>query len=220
MQPEIIWSDLLIETGTRDPLALWRVGDRLISELLPAFTTVVGQRPARYFNMYCWILREAGKACDSQTSDEVFWGNFSELEGIFLVAIGLHSPHAYSHFGGQIGTDHAGRLISHGRASGAIDFTALRRRRIANGWEPNYKNAMATFHLTESDPAAPGDRKLTERGEELAEAYDKSISDSLFFRNHRGERQLSLSILENLSSVACPCLLHAPDSPALASPGV
>ena len=35
------WSDLLIEKGTRDPLGLWRVGDRMISELLGPFTTVV-----------------------------------------------------------------------------------------------------------------------------------------------------------------------------------
>jgi hypothetical protein len=58
MQINIEYSDLLIERGRRDPLGLWRVGDRLAGELLPPFNTVVSQRPARYFSMYSWMIQE------------------------------------------------------------------------------------------------------------------------------------------------------------------
>ena len=56
MTYEIGWNDLLIEKGTLDPLALWRVGDRMNADLLGPFTTVVKNRPARYLSMYCWII--------------------------------------------------------------------------------------------------------------------------------------------------------------------
>lgn len=108
MKINVEWSELLIEKGKLDPLGLWRVGDRLIGELLSPFTTVVQQRPARYFSMYCWILAEAGRGLSEKAKPEEFWGRFFVLEGIFLCATQLHDPHAYAGFGGRIGSEHAG----------------------------------------------------------------------------------------------------------------
>lgn len=213
--PTVFWSDLLIEKGKLDPLALWRVGDRLIAELLPSFTTVVGQRPARFFAMYCWILREASNGCEPDSNPEVFWGNFWEIEGIFLTAIQFHKPHTYEHFKGLIGSEKAGILADQIRETGTLDFSELRRENFVNGWDVNYKNPMSHFLLTEIDPAVPGGLRLTSKGKLLADAYELTISSSSFCQSHRDVRDLSVSVLENLAHVSCPCLAHQPSTGGL-----
>lgn len=96
---KVVWSDLLIDKGKLDPLGVWRVGDRMIADLLAPFTTVVAQRPARYFSMYCWALDHLSK--QPIATKKEFWERFFVLEGVLLCAIQLHSPHSYDHFGGR-----------------------------------------------------------------------------------------------------------------------
>lgn len=114
MKMKVGWSDLLIEKGTRDPLGLWRVGDRMIGDLLGPFTTVVTNRPARYFSMYCWIFSQLEKNSTITTPEE-FWKRFYRLEFLLVCAIALHEDHDYEGFGGQIGVDTANSLIEKSR---------------------------------------------------------------------------------------------------------
>ena len=211
MQINIEYSELLIERGTRDPLGVWRVGDRIAGELLPPFNTVVSQRPARYFSMYSWIIKETAKQC-VDASEKLFWQLFFELEAIFLIAMQFHTPHNYSDISGNIGSEDCGAIINSPKNKDTIDFT---KRKIKNGWEANYNNSMREFGLFDNDYGINWKFKLTTKGENLAKLYEESIADSQFITQHRKERILSIDILKDLSNYSCPCLIHKPQNDLL-----
>lgn len=205
MDIKLEFSDLLIEQGKLDPLALWRVGDRLITELLPPMTTVVIYRPARYINMYCWILSFLNN--QDFKNDKKFWKRFFELESIFLCAIQLHSQHKYSDFLGQIGSMSAAEIIYDKKDGDKIDFTGVK---IKNGWEVNYKNPMQQFKTASIDFGFISRLKTTEIGDILAQAYENSISKTDFYKNYRKLQEIPFSVLKQLSEYSCPCLLYDP----------
>lgn len=210
MKHEIKWSNLIIEKGVFDPLGLWRVGDRIIGNLLSPFTTVVTHRPARYFSMYCWMLHFLNNKKFNDTNS--FWKQFYSLESLFLCAIRVHENHKYKHFQGQIGTGTAKKNISKIK-KGLNKIGKLEKTN--NGWESNYKNAMRDFFLIETDFGLTSKIKLTKRGIVLAEAYQKSIRQTQFYRCYDGD-ELSYEMVEDLAKYSCPCLLYNPDNEMLA----
>ena len=204
MSVKVVWSDLLIDKGKLDPLGVWRVGDRLIGDLLAPFTTVVAQRPARLFSMYCWIFDHLSRQRVNDRRD--FWERFYILEGALLCASQLHSQHSYEHFGGRIGSEHAAELLAKS-AGGVVDLSGLRRGGIRNGWDVNYKNPMMEFYLTEVDFGVDAGIKLTDRGRKLAIDYSRAIRDTEFYRSHRNASRIPQNALAELSGSSCPCLL-------------
>jgi len=202
MKHEINWSNLIIEKGVFDPLGLWRVGDRLIGQLLSPFTTVVTHRPARYFSMYCWILYFLNKK--TFNNDKSFWKWFYNFESVFLCAIRIHEPHNYKHFQGQIGTGTAKTNVAR-IEKGSMQIGKLEKSN--NGWETNYKNAMYDFFLIETDFGITSKVKLTKRGEALAKSYQKSIEESEFYKNINDEN-IDYAVVKDLSKYSCPCLLY------------
>ena len=131
---EIGWSDLLIEKGTLYPLALWRVGDRMVTDLLGPFTTVVTNRPARYLSMYCWIIDFLNRQ-QSIKDKKGYWKRFFELEAFLLCAVQLHKQHSYEHFAGQIGSELALKLINKAHKGKGVKSTLVSCWR--NGVRPN-----------------------------------------------------------------------------------
>lgn len=216
MKIDVDWSEFIVEIGKIDPLGLWKVGDRLIAELLPALSTVVQQRPARYFSMYCWLLDEAGRDLQPDTASVVFWKRFYVLEGISLCAIQSHT-HTYQGFGGCIGTDHAQRLITSHDKAGNVNFSSLSKNRIRNGWEVNYKNSMLAFGLIQIDHGVTSGLRLTEAGQALSKVYKQTIRYTQFYTGLRQETSLPLAVIQNLGTKACPCLLHNADTPELSA---
>ncbi|MFZ2654191.1 MAG: hypothetical protein WAX69_04700 [Victivallales bacterium] len=209
MEIEVQYNKLLIEQGKLDPLGIWRVGDRLIGELLPPFTTVVGQRPARYFSMYCWILDQTIEKFAKDKQPLTFWRYFFELEAIFLCAIQLHKSHNYPDFHGMIGVEHAWRLINSHKDGQPYKFAKVK---INNGWEVNYKNPMFSFDLVKNDYGIAGKINLTDKGKSLSDVYRKSISSTNYYAKYRGESEIPEKVLEELSGKCCPCLIHSPDT--------
>ncbi len=204
MKIELNWSELLIEKGRLDPLGIWRVGDRLISELLPPMTTVVTNRPARYVNMYCFIFFYLnGKNFKEKKQ---FWGRFYEMESIFLCSIQKHIPHCYEKFAGQIGSEAANEIIDSQKGS-LINFDGVK---IRNGWEANYKNPMAQFELIEPDFGVISGIRLTDRGEKLAFAYEVSIENTEFYQTYLSSTEIPVKTIEALSNYSCPCNFYEP----------
>jgi len=201
METKVLWNDLLIEEGKLDPLALWRVGDRLIGDLLSPFTTVVGHRPARYFSMYSWIIYHLNK--QKFNNRQLFWRRFYELEAVLLCAIQLHEKHNYEYFMGQIGSESAKKIIENVKREnielGEID-------KIKNGWEPNYKQPMYSFQLLETDYGMVSGMKVTERGEQIALAYKNSIKSSTFYKDYLDKTSIPLDMIRELVTkyVICP----------------
>jgi hypothetical protein len=209
MKIELHWSELLIEKGRLDPLGIWRVGDRLIAELLPPMTTVVTNRPARYVNMYCFIFFYLnGKNFKEKKQ---FWKRFYEIESMFLCSIQKHVPHSYEKFAGQIGSEAANKIIDSQKGS-LINFDGAK---INNGWEANYKNPMAQFELIEPDFGVVSGIRLTDRGEKLASAYEVSIENTEFYRTYLSSTSLPVKTIEALSEYSCPCIFYEPHTEEL-----
>ncbi len=210
MKPEVLWNDLIIEEGKLDPLALWRVGDRLIAELLGPFTTVVVHRPARYFSMYCWILWYLNK--QQFPNAKQFWLRFFEVEIVFLCAIQLHSKHCYDYFRGQIGSEAAQKIIG---SAGGSSVDLKKSSKIKNGWEANYKQPMYSFRLIETDFGMASGVKLTNEGVEVAMAYHNSVQHSQYFKDHLSSKLVPLAVVRDLAMYSCPCLISAAETDAL-----
>ena len=205
------WNEFLIEKGVRDPLAVWRVGGRMVSELLRPYTTVITNRPARYFSMYSWAIHRLNE--EHSLSDKTgFWRRFARLEAILLCAIASHPEHAYPGFGGAIGTKASSELLRK-VTDGAVDLS--RFTKIANGWQTNYLKPMRDLGLLDLDPGLPSGLKLTSAGLELAEAYGASIRTSEFFRSYVTSDRVPIRVIEELASVGCTCLLHSPSTELL-----
>lgn len=207
MKIETCWNDLILEIGKLDPLGIWRVGDRLISQLLKPFTTVVTNRPARYFSMYCWLLYFLNNK--KHKDEKIFWEEFFKLEAIFLCAIQLHEPHNYEQFQGRIGQEAANKILSN------IKKGKNTISKISNGWETNYKNPMFDFHLVEVDHGFTSKIKLTKRGEALARGYQQSISKTTLFKYGFKAKHITIKNLEDLSKTSCTCLLYNPETKML-----
>jgi hypothetical protein len=175
------WSDLLIEKGVRDPLGVWRVGGRMVRDLLEPFTTVIVNRPARYLSMYCWVFDTLN--ADKPNEKKVqFWRRFFRLEAILLCAIHCHKEHAYEGFGGEIGSENASELLRKSDA-GMLDLTKFTK--IKNAWETNYYGPMRQLGLIQVNPGLPSGINLTDVGRDLAKAYGRSISETEFFKTYK-----------------------------------
>ena len=203
MKLSLAWSDLLIEEGKLDPLGLWRVGDRLNDDLLKPFTTVVLHRPARYFSMYSWMFYYLEKC--SYKDNKLFWKHFFRMEVILLSAIQLHKTHNYENFRGQIGSESAKKLLETTK-----DIIDLKKTdKLRNGWEVNYKMPMFAFGLLQVDFDSPNNIRLTEKGRNIAHAYENVISGTAYFRKYLDELRIPLDVIKKLSEVSCPCLTFA-----------
>lgn len=200
---------MIIEQGVFDPLGLWRVGDRLIAELLSPFTTIVYHRPARYFAMYSWIFHHLNN--QGFEDRKKFWQRFFELEAVLLCAIQLHQAHNYEFFLGQIGGEGAKKFLSQSK-NGLLNFSKIK---ISNGWENNYKRPMYDFNLIETDLGISSGVKVTSAGKHIAHAYQNSIISSLFYKKYLKETVLSKDVIEDLSRFSCPCLLYNPQTKSL-----
>lgn len=210
MKIKVEWNELLLEQGKRDPLGLWRIGDRLMSDLLAPFTRVVSQRPARYFSMYCWILNDLERMGFKADQGKEFWARFYVYEGVFLSTIQLHSSHVYSEFGGQFGSENANALVASADLKGIIEYSGLRKDKISNGWEANYKNPMHHFELIEPDLGVAARLKLTALGKKLAAVYEGTICETAYYKSYRGAEKIPQNCLVELAERACPCLLQNP----------
>lgn len=203
------WSELAIEKGKLDPLSLWRVNDRLISELLSPFTTILTHRPARYFSMFTWIIYYLNNQDFSDR--KTFWNRFYEIEAVLVCAILKHKQHSYDYFSGLIGSESATKIVSNAQN----DILKFSRKRISNGWDHNYKNPMYDFKLVETDYGFVSGLRVTEKGKKLALAYQDSIGDSKFFKDYLNESMIPIKVLEELAEYSCPCLVFNPENDLL-----
>jgi hypothetical protein len=204
MKISVEWSDLIIEEGKLDPLGLWRVSDRLATELLSPFTTVVTHRPARYFSMYAWVLNYLNSMPFHDL--KTYWKKFYQLEAVLLCAIQLHDKHNYDYFKGQIGSESAKKILSRGNTD-VINFSKIKK--IQNGWEPNYKNSMYQFRLIETDFGSVSNIRVTDRGKRLAACYDNAIKNTKFYKSYlKNLSSIPVKIIKQLSEYSCTCLLH------------
>lgn len=204
MKISVEWSDLIIEEGKLDPLGLWRVSDRLATELLPPFTTVVTHRPARYFSMYAWLLNYLNSISFHDLKG--YWKKFYQLEAVLLCAIQLHDKHNYDYFKGQIGKESAKKILSIGN-KGVINYS--KSRKIQNGWDPNYKKSMYQFRLIETDFGSVSNIRVTDRGKHLATCYENAIKNTKFYKSYLNNlSSIPMKIIKQLSEYSCPCLLH------------
>lgn len=205
MKYNVVWNDLILEEGKLDPLAIWRVGDRIIGELFGPFTTVVMNRPARYVSMYSWIFYHLGKK--NIDGKKGFWDLFFFYEFIFLCAIERHQNHNYP-LVGRIGSEQISNFLN--KQPEEISIIEMNNQRRVRGWTTNYKNMMQQLGLITDDPALPSSMKLTNIGNVTAQLYERSIKPSLFFQLYIDKLNVPLKVIDDLAKYSCPCLVHKP----------
>lgn len=195
-----------------DHLSLSSVSENIYDRVTPGFTTLTNR--ARYYALYCWILHDYFGGGHEREAFESF---FRRREYAYALACHSHDHEPGTHRGSAIvGSRMASRRWKSGEDPLDLSVSHIKSRLGGFG---GYRNAMQRVgllklsddqvSLTESASGAPS-------GRALAEAFQKAIEDTTYFKEYRDEHEVPRSVIEEYGRASCLCRMRgAPDGAVL-----
>lgn len=174
-------------------------------ELLPGIITVTDH--ARYYSLYCWILWQF-------IQDERHDRRIANLRGVYFKRLELaHTIACYAHhqddkdLGGVIGSQRSGVIW---REGDPVDLDGNVDRYFQNtlgGFGQYYLTPMRVMGLIGEQPNRSDVYQLTERGLELAKAYDASVNQTRYYSalQHSDVSLLWKNDAEDYGETGCLC---------------
>ncbi len=196
-----------------DHLSLNSVSENIYDRVTPGFTTLTNR--ARYYALYCWILHDFYFGGGYER--EAFEPFFRRREYAYALACVSHDHEPGTHGGsGIVGSRTASRRWKSGEDPLDVSISHIKARLGGFG---DYRNAMQRVgllklsddqdSLTESASDAPS-------GRALAEAFQRTIEDTVYFKEYRDAQEVPRSVIEEYGQAACLCLMRdAPDGEVL-----
>ncbi len=190
-----------------DQLGLEGTAQGYQQHLIPGIITVTDR--ARYYSYYAWVLYRFIRLPGSSRLLQDFKGSFFHNHELALVLS------AYSH--------HAGKEIINGLVGGGVnnfkvrswwekdDPISLAIKYFENplgGFGQYYQTAMQVMGIIAESEHPKWVYRLTNRGEELAKAYEASISQSAYFQHLSAKGQIeeiSHKVAEEYGQTGCLC---------------
>ncbi|MDS0474358.1 hypothetical protein [Natrinema sp. 1APR25-10V2] len=211
MQPgDPFWTEKVEESDiAQDPLAMTRVTNRLLGDLLPGITTITPR--ARYIAHHTWAVWDTEQREDPETRAE-FFEEIYRRERVLMLASVQHrqssedKPRNHTNI---VGISTGTTVLDSDSDPIQLDFRFIRDR--AGSYGQAYTGPMQTMGLTAADEGDPY-RTVTKRGEELAEIYD-DLMDSLDIREILTQDSISRETLRRIAPKLCLCSVCTPDAP-------
>ncbi|PRQ05140.1 hypothetical protein [Enhygromyxa salina] len=195
---------VVLGTGGRDPLGLSRITHALTGELLRGIITTT--RNARYYSIYCWILRNIAETENLQ-DDDAFARAFRRREAAFALATMLDPER-------RPNVVPVGVTKVRAALEGADDELSLDLRLLSNpygGYGQNYNGSMFALGLWERE-ADGFDEIAGDDAELLALAVEESVAKTPFGRKRAWTHERVS--LKDLRRSAAAMSLDALRSPA------
>lgn len=164
---------------------------------------------ARYYSFYAWVLYRFIFLPDSSRRMKDFRGEFFKRHEVALIACSYSHHESEGGLGGLVG---AGNNNSNAReiweSGDPVSLDAEYFSHTLGGFGQYYRTAMHAMGIVDEPEESGWVYRLTERGKQLAEAYEESISDTSYLRALKRN-----GTLENLShkhavkygTVGCIC---------------
>jgi hypothetical protein len=198
-----------ITTKTEDPLGLDRVSNRLTSDMLTGITALT--RRARYYSFYVWIIKNINDTENINSFDQ-FENVFFDRERAYAMACIAHEQSGLNPNG-----DHSNILGSQkGGPKWRETGSKLKMRGFRHlgnrlgGYGYYYQASIRNLGLTEQEQIRD---ILTPLGRKLAESFEKSISQTEYYRKFIGKDTIPKSVLNEYGTKCCLCLLCRRDAP-------
>ena len=200
------------EDQGQDHLSLDSVSYNINDQVTPGFTTLTNR--ARYYALYCWILHDYFSGGHER---EAFAPFFRRREYAYALACASHYHEPDMPGGlGIVGSRTASRRWKSREDPLDLSVSHIKTRYGGFG---DYRNAMQRVgllklsddqaSLTESASDAPS-------GRALAEAFQRAIEDTVYFKEYRDAQEVPRSVIEEYGEAACLCLMRdAPDGEVL-----
>lgn len=198
-----------ITKKTQDPLGLDRVSNRLTSDMVTGITVLTTR--ARYYSFYVWVIKNINET-ENITRFDQFENAFFDRERAYTMACiaheqsglnpkGDHSNILGSQKGGPKWRDSGAKLNMYG-------FRHLGNR--LGGYGYYYQASIGNLGMTEQEQIRD---VLTPLGRKLAEAFEKAISQTEYYKKFIGKNTIPKSVLNKYGSRCCLCLLCKSGTP-------
>jgi len=191
-----------ITKKTQDPLGLDRVSNRLTSDMVTGITVLTTR--ARYYSFYVWVIKNVNETENITKFDQFKNAFFDRGRAYTLACIahdesglnpkGDHSNILGSQKGGPKWRDSGTKLKMYG-------FRHLGNR--LGGYGYYYQASIRNLGLTKQEQIRD---VLTPLGRKLAEAFEKAISQTRYYKKFIGENVIPKSVLSKYGSRCCLCL--------------
>lgn len=193
--------------GAQDPLAMNRVTDRLLRDLLPGITTI-SPRP-RYISHHLWALDNATKDTNPESRPQLMQELYRR-ERILLLSGAYHSKSdSKKQHTNIVGARTANKLVTGDSERISLDFSFSSNR--SGSYGQNYVGPLQTLGLVDT----PEDQEFeapTERGQLIADAYD-TVAQSTNLPDLASAEQITYDQLDSIAPELCPCAVSKGSAP-------
>ena len=192
-----------ITKKTQDPLGLDRVSNRLTSDMLTGITVLTTR--ARYYSFYVWVIKNINDVENIVRFDQ-FENAFFDRERAYAMACIAHEQSGSNPNGDHssiLGSQKGGpKWQESGKKVSMYGFRHLGNR--LGGYGYYYQASIGNLGLTEQEQTKD---VLTPLGRKLAEAFEKTVSQTEYYRKFIGKDIIPKSVLNEYGSKCCLCLL-------------
>jgi hypothetical protein len=185
-----------------DHLSLESTAENIYDQVTPGFTNLA--KRARYYALYCWILYDFFSGGYEREEFKPF---FRRREHAYALACLSHN-----HKAGMVGEYGIMGSIKASRnwhqREDPVDISRSHMKSSLGGYGLYYRNAMQRAGLIYLEE---GKERLTQftdgrpSGRALAEAFQRSIADTNYFRLYRDKYDVPRAVLEEYGRAACVC---------------
>lgn len=195
------------DEGAQDPLAMNRVTDRLLRDLLPGITTI-SPRP-RYIAHHLWALSDVAENDKPESRAQLMRGLYGR-ERIILLSGARHSQSDINRgHSSIIGTDTANKLVNIDDDGINLEFSFSSNR--SGSYGRNYVGPLQTMGLVDTPDNADFEAP-TERAEPIVDAYETVAKDTSL-SNLATADTISFDQLDTIAQQLCPCAVSEPTAP-------
>lgn len=198
-----MWTAAIQETDrTLDPLAMSRMSGRITGRLLSGIITLT--RRARYYSFYVWAIYDVNKK--KINTYRQFRKAFYDRERAYMLACLLHQANSSGtrDHSAILGSIRGKRELSKSQKSIKMKFQFLANK--LGGFGYYYNSSISNLGLTDV-PESRIKYILTPLGKRVANAFEKSISKTTYFKRYKEKGEIPVSVLNEYGKECCLCNL-------------
>lgn len=205
-----VWTEKVEEQDlAQDPLAMNRVINRLLEDLLPGITTISPR--ARYISHHLWAAKDVLQRENPESQPQFHEGMYQRERILLLVSVQHDESDTTDQRNHQeiVGSRKGRKIITRDDDPLQLDFRFFANR--AGSFGQAYTGPLKTMGLLEVDEVS-GFEVPTDQGEDIARAYGE-LADASGLASIAQQDSIAQSELSQLPVEQCLCQVCEPNAP-------